>query len=299
MQRNAQSHHISIGAVFVSLVMSSAALFAVGCSASGVAGEDTATQEATSTEYVSSPVQRLATGDGMHLVDLTYPLSPEGLYWPTGEAFEHEREGWAINEKGYWYASGAFSSPEHLGTHIDAPIHFAEGGLTLAEIPVDNLIGSGVLIDISDKCSTDADATLLPEDLEAWESQYGPIPAGAVVIVRSGWARFWPDWNAYYGSDTPEDVTTLHFPGISEAAATVLAERGVAGVGIDTASIDPGVSNLFEAHQVLGAANVFNLENLTNIESLPAAGFAVIAMPMKIAGGTGAPARVVALIPDQ
>lgn len=299
MQRNTIFHNISICAGFIPLALSAVAVLTLGCSASGVAGEDTAAPEATSTEYVSSLVQRLATGDGMHLVDLTYPLSPEGLYWPTGDAFEHEREGWTINEKGYWYASGVFSSPEHLGTHIDAPIHFAEGGLTLAEIPVDNLIGSGVLIDISDRCSTDADATLQPEDLEAWEGQYGAIPTGAVVIVRSGWARFWPDWNAYYGSDTPEDVTTLHFPGISEAAATVLAERGVAGVGIDTASIDPGVSILFEAHQVLGAANVFNLENLTNIESLPAAGFAVIAMPMKIADGTGAPTRVVALIPDQ
>jgi kynurenine formamidase len=253
--------------------------------------------EMSSTEYIAELVQRVAAGEGMRLVDLTYPLSPEGLYWPTGSAFEQEREGWAINEKGYWYASGAFSSPEHLGTHIDAPIHFAEGGLTLAEIPVERLVGPGVLIDISERCSADPDATLLPADLEAWESENGPIPAGAVVIVRSGWAKHWPDWNAYYGSETPEDVTTLHFPGVSAAAAEALAQRRVAGVGIDTASIDPGVSSMFESHQVLGAANCFNLENLTNLDSLPASGFAIIALPMKIAGGTGAPTRVVALLP--
>jgi kynurenine formamidase len=299
MQRNTFFHNISIGAAFVPFLLLAVSFFASGCGTSNESLGGTTAPEVTSTEYIAGFAQRLATGDGLHLVDLTYPLSSEGLYWPTGSAFEHEREGWAINEKGYWYASGSFSSAEHLGTHIDAPIHFAEGGLTLAEIPVDRLIGPGVLIDISDRCSTDADATLQPEDLEAWEGQHGAIPAGAVVIVRSGWAKFWPDWNAYYGSDTPEDVTTLHFPGISEAAAAVLAERGVAGVGIDTASIDPGVSSLFEAHQVLGAANVFNLENLTNVESLPASGFVVITMPMKIAEGTGAPARVVALIPDQ
>ena len=299
MQRNTLFHNISICAVCVPFLLLMVAFLAAGCGASDVTGGGTTEPEVTSTEYIAGLLQRLATGDGIHLVDLTYSLSPEGLYWPTGAAFEHEREGWAINEKGYWYASGAFSSPEHLGTHIDAPIHFAEGGLTVAEISVDTLIGPGVLIDISDRCSTDADATLRPEDLEAWEGRHGTIPAGSVVIVRSGWAKFWPDWNAYYGSDTPEDVTTLHFPGISETAAAVLAERGVAGVGIDTASIDPGVSSLFEAHQVLGTANAFNLENLTNVESLPASGFAIIAMPMKIADGTGAPARVVALIPDQ
>ncbi len=298
MQRNTLFHNSSIGAVFVPLFLLAVTFLAAGCGAPDVTGGSATAPDVPSAEYIADLIQRLATGDGVHLIDLTYPLSPEGLYWPTGSAFEHEREGWAINEKGYWYASGSFSSPEHLGTHIDAPIHFAENGLTLAEIPVDRLIGPGVLIDISDKCSMDSDATLQPEDLDVWESQHGPIPAGAVVIVRSGWEKFWPDWNAYYGSDTPEDVSTLHFPGISEAAAMVLAERGVAGVGIDTASIDPGVSSLFEAHQVLGAANVFNLENLTNIESLPPSGFAIIAMPMKIADGTGAPARVVALIPN-
>ena len=299
MQRNTSIHNSSIRTVFIPLALLTLAFLAAGCGAPDVPGGSATEPEVTSSAYIADLVQRLAAGDGMRLIDLTYPLSPEGLYWPTGSAFEHEREGWAINEKGYWYASGAFSSPEHLGTHIDAPIHFAQNGLTLAEIPIDKLIGPGVLIDISDRCVTDADAMLQPEDLEAWEDRHGRIPAGAVVLVRSGWARFWPHWNEYYGSDTPEDVTTLHFPGISEDAAAVLAERGVAGVGIDTASIDPGISSLFEAHQVLGAANVFNLENLTNIDSLPESGFAVITMPMKIADGTGAPARVVALVPDQ
>jgi len=236
-------------------------------------------------------------GGNVELVDLTYPLSPDSIYWPTGSPFEHERLAWGINDAGYWYASAAFASPEHLGTHLDAPIHFGEGGWTNAEIPVERFFARGVLIDISSKAAVDPDATLDPEDIDAWEQRHGPIAEGSVVIVRSGWARRWPDWNSYYGSDTPEDVTTFHFPGVSEAAALALQSRGVAGVGIDTASIDPGVSSEFEAHRVLAARNAYNLENLTGLDGLPETGFGIIALPMKIAGGTGGPTRVVAVVP--
>jgi kynurenine formamidase len=297
LQRHRFFHNSSIWTLFVPLGVLGIAFLAAGCGPPDTGDEGTANQEVTATEQIAGLIDRMATGDGVRLVDLTYPLSPEGLYWPTGSAFEHEREGWAVNDEGFWYASGSFSSPEHLGTHIDAPIHFTEGGLTLEEISIDQLVGPGVLVDITERCSTDPDATLQPADLEEWEARHGTIPAGAIVIVRSGWSQYWPDWNAYYGSDTPDDVTTFHFPGISEAAATILAQRGVAGVGIDTASIDPGVSSMFEAHQVLGAAGVFNLENIMNLDSLPEAGFAIMALPMKIEGGTGAPTRVVALLP--
>lgn len=232
----------------------------------------------------------------VELVDLTYPLSPDSIYWPTGSAFEHEQLDWGTSEGGYWYASAAFSSPEHLGTHLDAPIHFGENRWTSTDIPLERLFARGIVIDITDKANTDADATLAPEDIEAWERRNGAIPAGSMVIVRSGWASRWPDWNAYYGSETPEDVATLHFPGVSPEAARALLDRGIFGVGIDTASIDPGISSTFEAHQVLAAANIFNLENLTNVNGLPETGFGVIALPMKIEGGTGGPTRVVAVV---
>jgi kynurenine formamidase len=232
----------------------------------------------------------------LELIDLSYPLSPDSLYWPTGAPFEHEVSA-GVSEGGYWYASGSFASPEHLGTHLDAPIHFGEGRWTSAEIPLQRLFAPGVVIDISARAGTDPDATLTPQDITAWEERNGPLPGDTIVIVRTGWASRWPDWNAYYGSETPQDVGTLHFPGVSAAAAEALVERGVAGVGIDTASIDPGTSADFQAHQVLAAANIFNLENLTGVEALPETGFAIIALPMKIDNGTGGPTRVVAVIP--
>ena len=234
---------------------------------------------------------------GIRFVDLTHALSPDSIYWTTGSPFEHQRLDWGLNDEGDWYAAAAFSSPEHLGTHMDAPIHFAEGGWTAATVPVERLIAPGVLIDISGRAAADPDATLQPDDLSAWESEHGAIPEGAVVVVRTGWSNRWPDWNEYYGSPTPADVTSLHFPGVSQAAAAALVERRIAGVGIDTASIDPGPSQRFEAHRILAPANIFNLENLTNLGELPASGFAVIALPMKISDGTGGPTRVVAALP--
>lgn len=254
-------------------------------------------EEASTTELDLTRVAfELLESGNVQLLDLSWPLSPEGLYWPTGAPFEHEVTS-SMTEGGYWYASGTFSSPEHLGTHLDAPIHFGEGRWTSAEIPLERLFAPGITIDISDRAQADPDATLNPADIEAWERDNGAIPAGAIVLVRTGWSTRWPDWNAYYGSDTPQDVGTLHFPGVSPEAAELLVERAVAGVGIDTASIDPGPSADFQAHQVLAAANIFNLENLTGLEALPADGFGIIALPMKIAGGTGAPTRVVAVLP--
>ena len=230
------------------------------------------------------------------LIDLTYPLSPDSLYWPTGSRFEHQQLDWGMSEGGYWYASAAFSSPEHLGTHLDAPIHFGENGWANADIPIERLFAHGVVIDITSKSNASADATLSVDDIEAWEQRNDTLQEGSIVIVRTGWASGWPDWETYYGSSTPTDVATLHFPGISPEAAQALVNRGIFGVGIDTASIDPGNSSTFEAHQILAAANVFNLENLTNVDGLPEAGFDIIALPMKIKDGTGGPARVVAIV---
>ncbi len=230
------------------------------------------------------------------LIDLTHPLSPDSLYWPTGSRFEHQQLDWGMSEGGYWYASAAFSSPEHLGTHLDAPIHFGENGWANADIPIERLFAHGVVIDITSKSNASADATLSVDDIEAWEQRNDTLQEGSIVIVRTGWASGWPDWETYYGSSTPTDVATLHFPGISPEAAQALVNRGIFGVGIDTASIDPGNSSTFEAHQILAAANVFNLENLTNVDGLPEAGFDIIALPMKIKDGTGGPVRVVAIV---
>ncbi len=263
--------------------------------ASSVGACAPAAEPSASLKLEETPNELLMPGEAK-LIDLTYPLSPDSLYWPTGSRFEHQQLNWGMSEGGYWYASAAFSSPEHLGTHLDAPIHFGENGWTNADIPIERLFAHGVVIDITSKSNASADATLSVDDIEAWEDRNDTLQEGSIAIIRTGWASQWPDWETYYGSSTPTDVATLHFPGISPEAAQALVNRGIFGVGIDTASIDPGNSSRFEAHQILAAANVFNLENLTNVDGLPEAGFDIIALPMKIKGGTGGPARVVAIV---
>ena len=263
--------------------------------ASSVGACAPAAEPSASLKLEETPNELLMPGEAK-LIDLTYPLSPDSLYWPTGSRFEHQQLNWGMSEGGYWYASAAFSSPEHLGTHLDAPIHFGENGWANADIPIERLFAHGVVIDITSKSNASADVTLSVDDIEAWEQRNNTLQEGSIVIVRTGWASGWPDWETYYGSSTPTDVATLHFPGISPEAAQALVNRGIFGVGIDTASIDPGNSSTFEAHQILAAANVFNLENLTNVDGLPEAGFDIIALPIKIKGGTGGPARVVAIV---
>lgn len=231
-------------------------------------------------------------------VDLSYTFDEQTLYWPTDLPFHHEQKAWGVTEAGYWYSSFTFGGSEHGGTHLDAPIHFAEGKRTADQIPIEQLMGEAAVIDIAARCEQDPDYTLQVTDIEAHEREHGLIPADAIVLVRSGWGKHWPDKKAYLGTDAPGDVKNLHFPGISPEAAEFLVARGVAAVGIDTASIDPGVSRDFRAHQVLLGAQIPALENVASLEAVPARGALVFALPMKIGGGSGAPCRVVALVPQ-
>ena len=235
--------------------------------------------------------------DDAKLVDLTHSFDASTVYWPTAEDFKWKKTAWGLNQQGKWYASAELSTSEHGGTHLDAPIHFAEGRQTSEQIEVARFIGPAYVIDISAQCAKDRDYQLRPEDIAAFEKQHGEISAKAIVLVRTGWSRFWPDREKYLGSAKRGDASGLHFPGISPAAAEVLVARGVDGVGIDTASIDHGPSKEFGAHRVLAGANIFNLENLAGLEKVPAKGATLIALPMKIAGGTGGPVRAVAILP--
>lgn len=235
--------------------------------------------------------------DDAKLVDLTHSFDAETVYWPTAKGFEWRKTDWGADKQGRWYASAEFCTSEHGGTHLDAPIHFAEGRQTTEQIEVARLVGPAYVIDISAQAAKDRDYQLQPGDIVAFEKQHGKIPAKSIVLVRTGWSRFWPDRQQYLGSDKRGDASDLHFPGISAGAAEVLVARGVDGVGIDTASIDHGPSKDFGAHRVLAAANIYNLENLTNLDRLPETGATVIALPMKIAGGSGGPVRAVAVLP--
>ena len=231
-------------------------------------------------------------------IDLTHKIDADTIFWPTEtKTFELIEEHKGLTERGFFYAANRFCSPEHGGTHIDAPYHFAKQGRTVAAIPIEQLAGPAVVIDIRVQAAKDPDYTLKPEDVAAWEAEHGPIPKGAIVLLRTGWSSRWPDKRAYLGDDTPGDASNLHFPSYGAEAARLLVKRGVKVIGVDTASIDNGPSKDFLVHRIAGGANVVGLENVTNLDRVPATGAWVLALPMKIANGTGAPARVVALVP--
>ncbi len=235
--------------------------------------------------------------EAARVVDLTYAFGASTIYWPTAKGFEWQKESWGASERGYFYAAARYAASEHGGTHLDSPIHFYEDRATVDEIPVEKLMGPAVVIDISAECTKDPDCLLVVSDIENWEKQHGPIPSGAIIMVRTGWGKFWPDKKKYLGDDTPGETGNLHFPGLSPAAARALVERRPNGVGIDTASLDHGPSKDFFTHQVLGRAGIYGVENVANLGQLPATGATVIALPMKIQGGSGAPTRIIALLP--
>lgn len=245
----------------------------------------------------SSRRQDLLTGK---IIDLTYPFDAETIYWPTEEDFLLEKESAGLTEKGYFYASNKFCAAEHGGTHLDAPIHFHKDGATVEKIPLSQTIGHGMVVDVSAKALKNPDYLIRKEDLLEWERKNGRIPSGAVVLLKTGYGRFWPSRKKYLGTDKrgKDAVPLLHFPGLHPGAAEWLVKnRGIKAVGIDTASIDYGQSQLFPTHQILTAENIPFLENVANLDQLPTKGFLLIALPMKIRGGTGSPTRVIAVVP--
>src|SRR5262245_39420404 len=250
------------------------------------------------TPAVSNGVAGSGVIDESKVVDLTHDFNNKTIYWPTAKPFEWEKESWGKSVGGYWYAAARYAASEHGGTHLDAPIHFGEGKMATDEIPLSHLIGPAVVIDISAACEKDSDYRMSVTDLTAWEEQNGQIPDNALLLVRTKWGRFWPDKKKYLGTDKPGDTTNLHFPGISrEAAEFLVKQRKIDGIGIDTASLDHGPSKDFIAHQILNGANIYGLENIANLDRLPAKGATLIALPMKIKGGTGGPVRIIAILP--
>ncbi|HYS09008.1 MAG TPA: cyclase family protein [Myxococcales bacterium] len=232
------------------------------------------------------------------LIDLTHPFDARTLYWPSGEgSFQLKQLAYGPTQAGYFYSAYSFCTPEHGGTHMDAPIHFAEGGLTVDRIPPDRLVGPAVVIEASGKAALDPDYRVTAQDIEAEEKARGQIPRGAIVLLRTGWAKRWPDRKTYFGDDKPGDTSNLHFPGLAADGAKLLVARRIAGVGLDTPSIDHGPSKDFIAHQILMKAGIYALENLASLDSVPPRGATLYALPMKIGGGSGAPVRVLALLP--
>jgi kynurenine formamidase len=236
--------------------------------------------------------------DELEWIDLSYSFDSSTLYWPNNiEGFELETEAEGITEAGYFYSSYSLSTPEHGGTHLDAPIHFSESGQKLDELRLSQLTGRAVLIDVSEAALVDPDYRIDVASISAWEKRNGEIPRGSMVLFRTGYGKFYPDRGKYFGTPKMglEAIPELHFPGIHPDAARFLAEeRRVKAVGLDTPSLDYGQSKEFESHQVLMGHNIPGFENMVNLDQLPASGFYIVALPMKIKGGSGGPLRVIA-----
>src|SRR5881398_2248413 len=200
-------------------------------------------------------------------VDLTYAFDSTTIYWPTAKPFRLEVVSAQRTPAGYYYAANNFAAAEHGGTHLDAPVHFAEGKLSADQIPVTRLTGPAVVIDVSGQAAADRDVRVAPADLEAWERDHTPIPEGTVVLIRTGWGSRWPDRARYLGTTKTgaAAVPELHFPGIHPDAARWLVGRKVRAVGIDTPSIDYGQSTTFDTHQTLFAADIPAFENVAHL----------------------------------
>jgi kynurenine formamidase len=248
----------------------------------------------------ASDISGVFDGSAGRWVDLTHAFSESTIYWPTDTAgFVHEELAYGPTEAGFFYSSYRFESAEHGGTHLDAPIHFAEGRRTADEIPLSDLIGPAVVVDVSDGAHPDYLVSVA--DLEGWEAEHGSIPGGAIVLLRTGWGEHWADRAAYLGTDLTgsKAVAELHFPGLApEAARWLVGNRDIVAVGLDTPSLDYGQSTDYATHVILNSDDIAGFENVANLAELPPSGAFVVALPMKIADGSGGPLRIVAFVPE-
>jgi kynurenine formamidase len=231
-------------------------------------------------------------------IDLSHDFSSETIYWPNAEPFKLDTVSAQRTSEGYYYAANNFRAAEHGGTHLDSPIHFAEGRKTVDQIPLEQLIAPAVVIDVSEKAQANRDYQIGVDDFAAWEIRYGKIPDQVILLLRTGYGKFWPD---RLGTDKSgaDAVAELHFPGLHpEAARWLVINRHINAIGLDTPSIDYGQSKLFESHQILFDKNIPAFENVANLDQLPVTGALAFALPMKIKGGSGGPLRIVALVPN-
>ncbi|QCK16786.1 cyclase family protein [Mangrovivirga cuniculi] len=237
--------------------------------------------------------------EGKKIIDLTHDFSEKTIFWVTAKEFELQEVAKGMTDQGYYYSANNFCMAEHGGTHIDAPIHFAKGKNTVSEIPLESLIGNSIKVDVSEKALSDPDYLITIDDFKNWENKNGEIPEGSIILLHTGYSQFYPDPEKYLGTSErgSQAVKKLHFPGLSTEAASWLVEnRNIKAIGIDTPSIDYGQSELFKAHVILLEENIPVFENVSRTDELPANNFQIIALPMKIKGGSGGPLRIIALI---
>jgi len=249
---------------------------------------------AGSSDLASALVQVLQQGK-TKLIDLTFDLDDRSPFWPDGNAsspFQATTTGTYERDKCF---VRSLQLPEHFGTHLDAPIHFDPQGKSLHEIPVGNFFLQAAVVDVRAAVALDPDYRLTVHDLETWEKAHGPLPNGAAVLMLSGWGSRWPSQERYLNQDAKG---VLHFPGISLEAAHYLVDHAhPMAIGIDTIGVDYGPSQSYQVHNLTLRVGMYHLECLANLECLPATGALLIALPMKLRGGSGGPTRVIALVP--
>lgn len=274
-------------------------LLVAGTFAAGLVASTSSSADAFQVEGKSPAgsitLEELVTGRAK-IIDLTYPLNPDNAFWPGDDYKPFELKTIAtIEEDGV--LSKAICLPEHLGTHLDAPNHFEKNQPSVDKLTAEQLFGPGVVIDVTAQAEQNADYTLKVSDIERWEKEHGRVPEGAIVLLNTGWGRFWGNVARFQNRDARGQ---LHFPSYSaEAARFLIEKRKARGVGIDNLSIDPGISKDFPVHHIVNGAGKFGLENVAHLDKLPARGFYLIIAPMKIETGTGGPARIWAVLPGR
>jgi kynurenine formamidase len=234
------------------------------------------------------------------IVDLTHTFDESTIFWPTSDTFRLEKVADGVTPAGFYYAANNLFTAEHGGTHLDSPVHFAQGHQTVDRIPLNRLVGPAAIVDVTQQAANDPDYQISIADVERAEQQDGRIPQDAIVLLRTGFSTRWPDAARYLGTaDRGEAaIARLHFPGLHpDAARWLVANRRISAIGIDTASIDYGQSTQYESHRTLFERDIPAFENLTALERLPPRGAVVVALPMKIGGGSGAPLRAIAFLP--
>ena len=286
-------------------------MLATGCDAPNVVAPADANQtQANQAAGDETPAAKNATAGPAgktfpqgKLIDLTHSFNEQTIYWPTeSEGFRLHKGPAGFTERGYYYSANRFSTAEHGGTHLDAPIHFYKDRPGADQIPLSKLLGEGAVIDVTAACRDNPDYLVTVADLRDWEVRHGRQLVDVIVLLRTGYAKYWPNRVKYLGTAATGEaaLSQLHFPGLDPDAARWLVEhRAIKAIGIDTASIDYGQSTHFQSHVLLCEHQVPIFENVADMSALPATGFDVIALPMKIEGGSGGPLRIIAIVPEK
>ncbi|MGC5259018.1 cyclase family protein [Gordonia sp. DT218] len=252
---------------------------------------------------IDTLLSSLADGS-VSVVDLTAPLSPTTpvlqLPPPFANTISMSLETVSnFDDNGPFWGWHNIHTGEHTGTHVDAPSHWATGrdGSSVDQIPPGRLVGPAVLLDFTDEVTADPDFLLEPEHLDAHVAENGPLPDGAWLLFRTGWSRFNTDADGFLNADDDGP----HSPGVSVAAAQWLASSPITGYGVETVGIDAGqaaaMDPIFPAHHHLLGADKYGLTQLQNLGAVPRSGAMLVVSPLPIVGGTGSPARVLALVP--